>query len=90
MSDFRDKLRAEIIASQEERAGFVRQKFTYVIATFGLGTISSQSIPTLKGIKGARLELTCYRTDHASSVSREYREQTTVLCETPAKVSDKF
>lgn len=46
MPDFRDSLRTEIIASQEERAAFVRQKFTYVIATFGAGSISSPSIPT--------------------------------------------
>jgi len=46
MSEFWESLRAEILAAQQRRGELTKQKFTYVIASFGLGTLSAKGLPT--------------------------------------------
>lgn len=46
MSDFPERLREEIVASQERRSHLVAQKFTFVIGAFGLGTLTTDAVKT--------------------------------------------
>jgi hypothetical protein len=46
MKSFADKLREEILKSQDRRSALSRQKLAYVTATFGLGAISAEKFST--------------------------------------------
>lgn len=50
MKDFVEKLRDEILASQDRRSALTRQKLAYVTATFGLGAITAEKFVSTIGL----------------------------------------
>lgn len=47
MSVFGEKLREEILKSQERRASLIIHKLSFVIATFGLGAVTAEKFQTI-------------------------------------------
>lgn len=46
MASFNEDLRAEILSGQKERATLIRQKLSFVIVSFGIGSLSAEEVAT--------------------------------------------